>query len=230
MSKRLTTNQQEYKKQLTRIKRFVARAKKAGYIFTEEVIPDTPTRITKKQLQKIKALTANKLYSKAVWVTPYGTSQPAHQHRKEVRQQAARKAAQTRKAIAGGVKPVKQERLPRQSELVLDSVRELIERWQPKSQWSERFQQIKQNDKNILLNLLNGAINENGEEAVAKNLAHHAMRIKDLTWEIIYGASGDKKDGVQSELVEFATILKGSSLSREQAEELQDSFDQREEQ
>lgn len=69
MRKRLkiTVNQAEYKKELTRIKRFVKRAEKRGYKFNEGILPEMPKRVTKKALEKIKSIRPEDLYKNSTY-------------------------------------------------------------------------------------------------------------------------------------------------------------------
>lgn len=59
--------EQEYAKQLKRIKSFISRAEKRGYMFEEKVIPVKPKRITQASVRKLKKLTPQQLYKKSVY-------------------------------------------------------------------------------------------------------------------------------------------------------------------
>ena len=61
--------EQEYNKQLKRVKSFTRRAEKKGFVFSENVIPSRPKRITQASVRKLKKLTPNKLYQKAEYVS-----------------------------------------------------------------------------------------------------------------------------------------------------------------
>ena len=61
--------EQEYNKQLKRVKSFIRRAEKKGFVFSENVIPSRPKRITQASVRKLKKLTPNKLYQKAKYVS-----------------------------------------------------------------------------------------------------------------------------------------------------------------
>ena len=61
--------EQEYNKQLKRVKSFVRRAEKKGFIFSENVIPSKPKRITQASVRKLEKLTPTKLYQKAEYVS-----------------------------------------------------------------------------------------------------------------------------------------------------------------
>lgn len=60
---------QEYNKQLKRVKSFIRRAEKKGFVFSENVIPNRPKRITQASVRKLEKLTPNKLYQKAKYVS-----------------------------------------------------------------------------------------------------------------------------------------------------------------
>ncbi len=64
-----TAVEQEYNKQLKRVKSFVRRAEKKGFIFSENVIPSKPKRITQASVRKLEKLTPTKLYQKAEYVS-----------------------------------------------------------------------------------------------------------------------------------------------------------------
>lgn len=61
--------EQEYNKQLKRVKSFIRRAEKKGFVFSENVIPSRPKRITQASVRKLEKLTPNKLYQKAKYVS-----------------------------------------------------------------------------------------------------------------------------------------------------------------
>lgn len=92
-----SANQREYAKQVKRIRQFISRAEKRGYMFDEEVIPQTPKRITKKSIQTLKELTPEKIYSKAHFLdTSTGEVMAGSAGRKVERQRSAEKAKATR--------------------------------------------------------------------------------------------------------------------------------------
>lgn len=64
-----TAVEQEYNKQLKRVKSFVRRAEKKGFIFSENVIPSKPKRITQASVRKLEKLTPTKLFQKAEYVS-----------------------------------------------------------------------------------------------------------------------------------------------------------------
>lgn len=96
--KKLTNNQQLWKKEMKRIERFQKSASKRGYYFPDEIIPQQPKRITKQALEKLANLTPEKQYAKAVYLdTDTGKMVPALEGRKKERSKASKKGWQVRK-------------------------------------------------------------------------------------------------------------------------------------
>ena len=59
----------EYRKQRRRIQSFVRKAKKRGYIFSENIIPAIPKKITAASIRRLENITPEKLYKKAAYVS-----------------------------------------------------------------------------------------------------------------------------------------------------------------
>lgn len=92
-----TENQKAYQKERRRLLQAVRRAEKQGYIFPEDIVPELPKRVTKKQLEKIQKTKPKQLYKKAEFVyQETGEVVPAEQRKQEVKQEAIRKAKETR--------------------------------------------------------------------------------------------------------------------------------------
>ena len=76
MGKRKLTNKQkslraEYNKQRNRIKQFVNRRSKQGFLIDESIIPQTVTqkgKITSRDIQRLKKITPEKIYAKSVFL------------------------------------------------------------------------------------------------------------------------------------------------------------------
>lgn len=88
----------QYEKQIRRIKRFVRRATKRGYDFPDTAIPKRPKTITEASVRKAASLTPDVLYKKATYTKNTGEVITGLEGRKHERQQAAIKAAETRRA------------------------------------------------------------------------------------------------------------------------------------
>lgn len=100
-SSKLTKNQQLWEKETKRINEFIKRAEKRGYRFEKNIIPNTPKRITKKQLDILKNLNKNTLYKYAEFLDDdTGKIVSGIEGRHIERSRAAKKAWDTRKQIS----------------------------------------------------------------------------------------------------------------------------------
>ena len=78
------------------------------------------------------------------------------------------------------------------------------------------LQRLKQNDVNLLVRLLDSAVEQDGIDAVAKRLQEHSEEIAAIMQKVMYESGGDYRTtgvhGMQIELTKFAAILKGAPL------------------
>lgn len=88
----------EYNKERNRIKRFIRNAEKRGYVFEPNLLPPKPKTITSGSVRRLSKIRPAKLYNKAYAISAV-TGQPitAEQRRREIRQEGARKAWETRR-------------------------------------------------------------------------------------------------------------------------------------
>lgn len=97
-----------------------------------------------------------------------------------------------------------------------DSVKSDLSTWTPSSQWSNDLQRLKQNDVNLLVRLLDSAVEQDGIDSVAKRLQEHSEEIAAILQKVMYESGGDYRTtgvhGMQIEITKFATILKGAPL------------------
>lgn len=219
--KKKLTLKQQYKKELKRIERFIHRASKRGFTFSDDAVPKMPKRVTQKALLKVKQISPEELYKKSSYISP-GTHEvlTGTEGRKRERSAAAKKSARTRKMRAN--QGLSRGSLPSASDVILSSIEEIISQWQPLSTWSEQFADIKRADKDITASILAGAIARDGKDTVAKRCESAAVDMIGLVYYIIYGESGDKKDmGVQAEIAVFMQYVTGGTLSQDEQEEIQ---------
>lgn len=84
-------------KQEKRIKGFLRRATKRGYMFPENIMPKRPDIINKEYVETLKELTPPSMYKEAHWIDPTtGEYVTGYQGRKIERKRAARKGQRTR--------------------------------------------------------------------------------------------------------------------------------------
>ena len=93
----VSPTKQAYSKQLKRIKQFIRRAEKRGYIFSENVIPPKPKRITPASVRRLQRITPEKLYKNAAYVSELtlGEIVPASVGQKLEKQKAQQKRKET---------------------------------------------------------------------------------------------------------------------------------------
>lgn len=161
---RLTPSQQRYEKEIANLKKRVKRAEKAGFVFSEDIIPKTrPSRVTKGVLTELKTLRQEKLYQKAIgFVTKEHEAIPVSLGVDIVKEQ---RKEQRKLNLRGGKKAVDRAQLQRGLELVeqydnIDNddesmrfIRSLsdedFEAYQRARKWKEGVERVRQADLGI---------------------------------------------------------------------------------
>lgn len=199
MKKRLTPNQAAWNKEFKRIQRFIKNASKRGFTFEIEI--EKPSRITKKQLEKIKALKPKELYKYAEYIIPEtGEKVTGTQGRTYERSQAQLKSS---------------KKLLRESKIVLNSILQRINTWKPDSSMRGWMKQKKMLDRDELDNMLAMFISGKGEDEAASILQQNAESVNNAIFTILYDSDNES---VAFAFTEFATILNGGALSISQSE------------
>ena len=174
------------------------RLKKKGLTFNKNPIPSIPKNITKKSIEKVNQLTTEKLKSRAT---------------------SSAKRGSNRTSI----------NLPSIVDKVLNQVESEIDRWSPPTYWSDWLKQHKENTViNPMKNMLNGAIASEGRRAVAMRLEKQASSVIDIVNQLLYGSGGKGhhvEDDDRTNLVAFAVIIKGRSLTPDESIEATDYMD-----
>lgn len=125
------------------------------------------------------------------------------------------------------------ESLPTQAGIIIGNLIEILERYpayreardylqeaEPIPGWSNWRVKVFHHDKNIFINLLNGAIREEGEEAVAQRIEANAEEIMTIMGNVLYGS--EKTLDKQVDFARFSSILRGRSLTQEESMEVTD--------
>lgn len=194
--KKLTKNQQEWKKQEQRIKRIQRDLLKQGFVFEDNFksLPARPRVITAKRIKEIKAIKPETIRQQAL-IKPswYGPNRKT---------------------------PPKSSIPPKLTSIILDQVREQIDKWDADiffDTYSDYFKKVKTQDKKILNNILEGAINRDGEDAVAARLEANSVEILEIIQFVLYASGGKTgREETQMRLVRFAQLLQGGQLSPEE--------------
>ena len=158
----------EYNKERNRIKRFIRYAEKRGYVFEPNLIPPKPKTITSGSIRRLSKIRSTQLYKKAYAISAV-TGQPitVEQRKREIRQEASRKAWETRRrkkdqAEYNRIKSDKEwQQTFHASKLVLDKVQSMIA--------NVGVQQSQSAD--LLNNLLESEIGKYGVDAVLYSIA-----------------------------------------------------------
>lgn len=158
----------EYNKERNRIKRFIRNAEKRGYVFESNLLPPKPKTITSGSIRRLSKIRPAQLYSKAYAISAV-TGQPitVEQRKREIRQEATRKAWETRrrKKDQEDYNRIKTDREWQQtfhvSKLVWDKVQSMIA--------NVGVQQSQSAD--LLNNLLNSEIEKYGVDSVMYSIA-----------------------------------------------------------
>lgn len=215
---RISKARQQYIKEVKRIKRFVRDAEKRGYLFTENVIPQIPKRVTKKSLEKIINIRPKTLYEKSIYYDPILSKHvTGTEERRLIRSRASKKVHARR--VKNTVN------IPMMEDAVLSNLEDLISNWAPSTTWDTSYIKLKDRDKSILENILSGAISELGRKQVARNIEKNASLVKDLTFHILYGSSDFKWEDINGDIAAIAAIIRGRSLTISEAKTLQDKID-----
>lgn len=221
--KKPTLNQQLYQKELRRLKQFIRRTEKRGFHYAEGIIPEKPKRITKKSIERLQKLTSQVLYERATYKDPVtGSELTGVEGRQLERKRAAFKGAKTKSKSKGKSKRKIPEipdvgDLPAATYEIIENVREEIRKWAPSSGWAEFFTESKHRDKNILENMLEGAIRQEGADVIAARLEAHAYEVLSIVQEILYGSGGKDGNQVNNDFARFSQILLGRGLTVEES-------------
>ena len=253
-----TKNQLDYEIELKKLKLRIKRAEKVGYLFPENIIPEKPTRVYKKDIQQLSKLKGDTLRAKAdffvdkrtgetftgsegVKIQKYRASLKAKEtkHKKQVlsdydslseeqktqlfnRMKRERELEREYDRTVPEPEPIDQREdgfTPSEVDNVLANIEEQLNRWSPSPNWTPTLAGVKENDKNIVQSMYEGALSEYGREGLTQILQGKASQINSLLGEILY-ASGDKegncKDGntrVNFDINLFASLLNDKPLS-----------------
>lgn len=158
----------EYNKERNRIKRFIRNAEKRGYVFEPNLLPPKPKTITSGSVRRLSKIRPAQLYNKAYAISAV-TGQPitVEQRKREIREEASRKAWETRRRKRDQVdykriKSVKEwQEMFHESKLVWDKVQSMIA--------NVGVQQSQSAD--LLNNLLNSEIEKYGVDSVMYSIA-----------------------------------------------------------
>lgn len=221
-----------YSKQLKRIKQFIRRAEKRGFVFEEDIIPQKPKKVTKASVRKLEKLTPEKLYKKSLYLEEStGEIEEAQKRRKEERKQSARKAVKTRKQRQKDRRNWTKEdaeknrgQLPVEgNESLRNTIDDFVSRLQIDTSWVGRKRrrpvalQETIRSQSVLLSLINKQIALFGEEEIGNRLQANSDKLSELISIVLWDS---KAEAIQSATRLFMEILTGNTLTPSQLQDL----------
>lgn len=221
-----------YSKQLKRIKQFIRRAEKRGFIFEEDVIPQRPKKVTNASVRKLKKLTSEKLYKKSLYVEEStGEIEEGQKRRKEERKQSARKAVKTRKERQQQRRnwtfkdaEKYKDQLPSEGKEVFKNIIDnFVSRLQIDTSWVGRKRrrpvalQETIRSQSVLLSLINQQIALFGEEEIGNRLQANSDKLSELISIVLWDS---KAEAIQSATRLLMEILTGNTLTPSQLQDL----------
>lgn len=212
MAKRKTPNQLAWNKEYSRIRNFIKRAEKRGYIFDVDALPTKPSRVTAKQLETIKSLTPGKLYLRASYVKPTGEKVSGVEGRKLERSLAAAKAVETRQQ-----KRTASSSLPKFEDVVISNIQRVLESYIPPQWMSYELSSTKIEYKHFLVKILEDAVRRDGKGVVAARIEKSGSEVSELIDRILNQSQSEQ---IQIDLFRFSEIISGLDLSSFENESL----------
>ena len=96
-TRKLTSVQQQYKKERNRIQSAMRRLEKQGYVLPDDLLPSTPKKVTQASINRLKKITTESIYKKSVRLdVETGEAIPGIVARDKARSQRAKEAARRR--------------------------------------------------------------------------------------------------------------------------------------
>lgn len=96
-TRKLTSPQQQYKKERNRIQSAMRRLEKQGYVLPDDLLPSTPKKVTQASINRLKKITTESIYKKSKKLDfETGEITPGIVARDKARSQRAKEAARRR--------------------------------------------------------------------------------------------------------------------------------------
>ena len=112
----------------------------------------------------------------------------------------------------------------------LSQLQDKLGSWSRKIEWSQGLGDLKEQDVNVLKNILSAAIAKYGKETVARRVQANAQRINEIVDQVMY-ESGSKyhstgRAGMRSLTTVFWSILNDQPISADLAQQVYGSYDE----
>lgn len=225
MTKKKSAVEKEYQRQYNRIKNYIKSMEEAGYVLDSNALPKIPKKITPASVRRLKAITSKTLYAKSTYTRATGETIPGTKRRREElkysRETGESVSRKHHKAKTKITKP-KSDFMnpPSVTDLILSQVEDLINRFPDGYDWRPYQQELHEKHKTILEKVLDGQIRMYGRTVVAMRMEKVGQDIVQFADRIVYGDSED--EAFQADVAWFASLIKGESLSAEEALEIEE--------
>lgn len=222
--KKQSAIQQAYNKELRRIKQFINRAEKRGYLIPENIIPKRPKRVTSKSVESLRKINPEKIYKKSRFVdTETGEIIKGLAGREYERSKSAKKAAETRKAKkkaeqdfwSGKERQITQEEADIiRGQNVIQMIRDRLsaeggvtyETYGGNIRRRQKEVVKAVNDaKNKLLSMIEIMIEQEGIEAIGKRLNQYSDQITEILDMLSYASKSVAVFSATSQLMQIIT-------------------------
>ena len=234
--------QAQWTKEVSRIKRAIKRLESRGYT-VDYKLPERPKGIAPRQLQELRSETTHaKLISRSTYITKDGEIISGYQAETKARKESARKGQLTRKRKQHKeqqkrykewqqqkrMKEWEEKSLPQFSTVVLENLRRQLASMsrgfqstfastrQRANVWEQTIV-YKSEVSRSLLEMLELKVAQEGERKIALALESKASQVNEYLEGLIQASTQQQ---VNDASVPLATIINGSSLTKEQSEAL----------
>lgn len=223
----------EYRRQRKRVLNYISRAKKKGYTF-DISIPSPTQKPTKKDLQFFQKLNPEKLREKGYYASSEtGEVKPAKEAFKELRKEAAKKAAKTRRINKWFEREIKNREYDDDilvgEDYFIDRLEEELDIYNIDTSNAEYYRRTPdakiatQSYCNIVLDVLHSEISKVGRREVAHRVANKWAEIEDNLQRVKYGYKAqDIKSGANA----IISAIKGEALTLEEAQAVGEEEDE----
>lgn len=216
----------EYMRERKRIQRFLSIARKKGFEF-DFSLPTIPKNITQASVSRLSNITPEKLYKKSTYTDfDSGEITSGIKGREIRKQRGIEKARATREFKRKGFTEDYRSEYEYTSEniytneLILQKIERLIDDFFTSRRDKSNYQQAFQLSNNeTLKRILEDAIEDEGRVVVAERISNYSNEIAHLIDSVQHAS---RQDVAVPAIVQFATIIKGSSLTLHESERISD--------
>ena len=209
-----TKNQQEYAKQLSRIRKAISRLTKDGYRLQGNIIPETPKdAIRKRDIERLKKITPSTIREKATAISEItGKVISGAERFKEQLSERSRRSAETRK------RQKLHQKKPKEGYKEPVSAVDIVE-----DRLNDLFSNFDTLSRMNLQKMLNREFLKYGRDRVLESITLAGDKAVELIERMVYGYK-DKENG-HTAYVTLAEIISGEIPTQEASKKIGDVLD-----